>query len=302
MKAPTERDARSPANAFGVRVASCELEYRWFIARCFPCIPRFAAFRRGTCYRSANSMKETVIRTRKRHPWLIGFGALFLILGVVLAVRITWEETSLTWQQGPQMIGFSLAHGYCAPLLAAPIFLALWLAVTIIFAIVDRVKKFAANRAMLTLIAVSTLTLGILSLPETFWQWTFIHSFSASPHAGDLMTYDAAQGAVRTVRGYLDRGVPIETRNYEGSTAAFTAAAGGSVAVLELLAERKANLNATNSYGDSPLEAAIGNKHHEAAKFLRDHGARQIAGTPEQRDAASKAIVDREIEREKNWH
>lgn len=38
-------------------------------------------------------------------PWLIGAP-----FGLVFALRIPWEKTILTARQGPQMIGFSLAH------------------------------------------------------------------------------------------------------------------------------------------------------------------------------------------------
>ena len=50
-----------------------------------------------------------------------------------------------------------------------------------------------------------------------------------SSHAPDLHTYAAAEGHVTTVGGYLTHRVLLEAKNYEGSTAAFTAAAGGSV-------------------------------------------------------------------------
>jgi hypothetical protein len=236
--------------------------------------------------------------TLRAHPILVSIGLFLLFFGIAFTCRVVWEETSLTWQQGPQMVGFSLAHGYYAPLMLAPFFVAVWLIVAVIAAIVDFARKQAANKVLFTAIGISVAMLGTLSLPGTFWQWAFIGSFAKSPHANDLMTYDAAEGAMATVRAYLDRNVPIESKNYEGSTAAFTAAAGGSVNVLRLLAERGADLNAVNSYGDSPLAAAIGNKHQEAAEFLRDHHAKQITGTHEQHEAATKAIVDREIERE----
>lgn len=105
-----------------------------------------------------------------------------------------------------------------------------------------------------------------------------------------------------TVCGYLEHGVPLEATNYEGSTAAFAAVAGGSVRVIELLASKKANLNAINLYGDSPLEAATENHHDAPVVFLKSQGAIQIRVTPEQRQAASKAIVAKAIERQKTWH
>jgi uncharacterized protein len=122
---------------------------------------------------------------------------------------------------------------------------------------------------------------------------------SKSPHAGDLMVYEAAEGNVRTVRGYLEHGVPLKATNYEGSTAAFTAAVGGSLPVIKMLVSRGADLNAVNSYGDSPLEAAVETGHTDVAAFLKAHGASQIRGTPQQRQAASAVIVRRDMERNK---
>ena len=113
------------------------------------------------------------------------------------------------------------------------------------------------------------------------------------------MVYAAAEGDVRTVLGYLEHGVPVAATNYEGSTAAFTAAVGGRLPVIKMLVSRGADLNTVNSYGDSPLEAAVESGHTDVSAFLKAHGASQIRGTPEQREAASTAIVRRGIERNK---
>jgi hypothetical protein len=168
--------------------------------------------------------------------------------------------------------------------------------------IVSSIRRRSLASKVWTIFVAAVMVLAVLSLPEVFWQYIFIDKFAKSTHASELMTYDAAEGCTRTVRAYLAHGVPLEARNYEGSTAAFTAAAGGSVPVLQLLASSGADLSATNSYGDSPLEAAIENKHDAAVAFLRARGAKQIQGTPEQRNAASDAIVRKEIERESQIH
>jgi hypothetical protein len=41
---------------------------------------------------------------------LVIWWRLALAASAPLYVRILWEQTALTWQRGPQMIGFSLAH------------------------------------------------------------------------------------------------------------------------------------------------------------------------------------------------
>ena len=109
------------------------------------------------------------------------------------------------------------------------------------------------------------------------------------------MVYAAGEGDARTVRRYLSSGVSIEAHDYEGVTPAFAAAARGNTALLEMLAAKGANLNALNDYGDSPLEAASRNHQGAAVAFLKAHGALQIKGTEEQRQAAADAIVRRQM-------
>jgi hypothetical protein len=233
---------------------------------------------------------------------LLYFGVPVILLSAVLAVRIVWEETALTMQQGPQMIGFSLAHGGGAILFLAPPLLVIWLAVGVLTAGTWLWRKRTLSKWFWTSLTAAILVLGTLSIPPVFYQWLLIRNFAKSPHAADLLVSAAAEGDLRTVRGYLEEGVPVEATNYAGSTAAFAAAAGGSVAVIQVLSLKGANLNAISSYGDSPLEAATGNHHDETVAFLKAHGAIQIHGTPEQREAASQAIVKKAIERQKIWH
>jgi hypothetical protein len=248
----------------------------------------------------ADGIGSSVQRFKTRQPStaLVMVGVLAVLFADALVARMLWEETTLTIQQGPQMLGFSLAHGGGVLLLFAPLLLALWLLVALTtMAVCLWRKRPLSKRYWLTLIG-AILTLGVLSIPPEFWQWAFVGSFARSVHAGDLMVYEAGEGDVKIVRGYLEHGVPLTATNYEGSTAVFGAAARGSLPMIEMLTSKGADLNAKNSYGDSPLEAATENRHTDVAAFLKAHGALQIRGTPEQRQAASEAIVRREIERQ----
>lgn len=228
---------------------------------------------------------------------LVGLGVLAVLLAGGLAVRIIWEETTLTMELGPQMVGFSIAHGSWGILLLSPWVLALWILIALVVLGISLRRKRKLSRPYWWTLACAILVIGLLSLPEAFWQWSLIDRFARSTHAADLMCYAAAEGNVRTVSAYLDHGVPLEATNYEGSTSTFTAAAGGSVPVLRLLASRNAKLNATNFYGDSPLEAATENHHQDAIDFLKSHGASQVKGTEEQRQAAAHAFVMKQMYR-----
>jgi Ankyrin repeats (many copies) len=177
-------------------------------------------------------------KTKQSSQVLIVFGAPAILFTAILAGRMVWEETFLTIQQGPQMIGFSLAHGAGAILFLAPVVLLLWLVVALVIMAGCLWRKKSLSKSYWLTLTSAILMLGVLSIPPVFWQWVLIGSFAESPHATDLMVYGAAEGNVRTVRGYLDHGVPITATNYEGSTAAFAAAAGGSVSMIEMLAPK----------------------------------------------------------------
>ncbi len=242
-------------------------------------------------------MPNSIQPQRLGHPILIGTGIVAISFAALLAGRLTWEETFLTYEMGPQMIGFSLIHGTYAPLILAPVLLTLWVLVAAIVAIVLMIRRRSVARSLWICLAASFLVFGALSIPSVSWQWLFVSTFAKSPNAAALMTYASAEGDLRTVQAYLAHGVPIESKNYDGSTAAFLAAATGRTDLLVWLANQGSDLNAVNAYGDSPLQAAIGNNHQSAADLLKSRGAIQKKGTEEQREAASHAIVARDMER-----
>jgi len=207
--------------------------------------------------------------------FLIAFGMPAIFFATLLAARLTWEETILTIEQGPQMVGWTIAHIFPFMFLA-PLALAFWFLIAVIVLIASLIRRRPLSPLFWSTFAAGALVLGLFFVPGEFWQWAFIGSFARSPHAADLMVTDAAEGYTRTVRGYLDHGIPVNAREYDGSTAAHAAAVGGNVDVLNLLTGRGADLNAVGSYGDSPLNAAIEMKRTSAIAFLGAHGAKNI--------------------------
>jgi hypothetical protein len=245
---------------------------------------------------------EPLERTTKSHTLLLTLGGLATLATTALAARLIWEETALTIQQGPQMIGFSLAHGYGAVLFFAPILLMLWLVIALVVLAISLWRKRRLSKWFWSTLASAAVVMAVLAIPPDFFQWLFISSFARSSHAADLMVYAAGEGHFRTARAYLAHGVPVDATDYEGSTLAYVAAARGSVPMLNFLALKGANFNAIDSYGDSPLEAAIYRHQSAAADFLKDHGAIRVKGTDEQRQAAIHAIVRKEIDRTNRLH
>ena len=139
-------------------------------------------------------------RPRQSTQTLVGIGLLVVALAAVLAGRFIWEETVLTLNFGPQMIGFSLAHGAGAILLLTPLLLALWFVVALIVLAISLWRKKSLSEWYWATFASAVLVGAALSIPEEFWQWVLIDRFAKSAHSADLMCYAAAEGNLRTVR------------------------------------------------------------------------------------------------------
>jgi hypothetical protein len=215
---------------------------------------------------------------KQSHLVLLWVGTPIILLTGLLACGIVWEETFLSLERGPQMIGFSLVHGPFAIFLLAPLLLMFWLIPATIAIAASFWREKTLSRGFWATVVLALAAIGFLILPPAFWQYVLIERFAKSPHAVEFMTEDAAEGYTRTVGAYLDHGISVDARGRYG-TAATAAAVGGRVEVLKLLKSRGANLNATDSAGHSPLSVAIDMKHPEAVSYLKSQGALEIKPT-----------------------
>jgi hypothetical protein len=229
--------------------------------------------------------------------WLRISGTVIFIGSAMLSARLVWEQTVWTWERGPQMVGFSLAHGLGAIFLVFPLLLVIWTAVVIVLTVQNRIRKsqIAPIRWTALGLAVSLLVLG--ALPDGFWQRMFISRMAASPRAGDLLVYAAYRGDLGTVRGLLSHGIPVDAIDHaDWRTALHGAAVKGDTQTLRYLASQGANINAVDRSGDSPLELAASRGNQEAAEFLIERGAKRIKGDEAQRQKAVHDKVQESIE------
>src|SRR5579862_1970345 len=66
-------------------------------------------------------------------PWV---GLLCVLFSAILAARLIWEQTALSVQRGPQMVGFSLIHsGIGALLFLGPLAGIAWAVATAVAAV-----------------------------------------------------------------------------------------------------------------------------------------------------------------------
>lgn len=225
----------------------------------------------------------------------------FLILSVpvitanaALTVRLVWEETALTWREGPQMVGFALIHGRWALLVFSP-FLALalgaWGVVEIVRARRARIRQ---SRGVIGALGTCALILAVMFTPYGFWQRLFVGRLAAGPYAGEFVTEAAAFGDKRTVTAFFEHGVPVDVMGNYG-TPLHAAAVDDQPGMIEYLLAHGASINAIDPEGDSPLENAISSNSEAAARVLQAHGALRIKGTQAHRDSVIDAQVDSDI-------
>ena len=229
--------------------------------------------------------------------WLLALGAIPIIGTALLAGRLIWEQTVWTWERGPQMVGFSLAHGSGAVLLLAPFFLALWAVVTLVLIVVALVKKKRIDTPTWLAFGLAVLLFGLLSAPSGVWQRLFIRQMASSLRAGDLLIYAAYDGDFRTVKAMVSHGVSIRATDHrEWRTALHAAAIAGDLRTIQFLVSNGADVNSLDRAGDSPAELAASRGHQEGVAFLQDHGGRRIRGDEAQHRKASEDEVRDGIE------
>jgi hypothetical protein len=227
-------------------------------------------------------------------PWLMTVGWWVAVPSAIFALRMVYERTIMTWNEGPQMVGFSFLHTIGGPFLLALWLGLVWVAVVLFYVV--RCRSFGGGKMILVL-AIYGLAWGLSLIPYGLWQRMFVSRLVSGPHASQFLVYAAVDGDIKLVSAFLSGGVSVNVQNRrDGMTPLHGAARGGDVKTIEYLIAQGADLNVVDRYGDSPLENAIASNQSEASKLLAARGARRIRGTDEQRDKASSGIVRESIE------
>ena len=223
--------------------------------------------------------------------WLIAAGALLTLVDSAFAVRLVWEQTVLSWERGPQMVGFSLMHGGAGVIFLAVLAASfLWLVATLALA---AKRRSLGGPLGLATISICAISLSAILIPYSWWQTAFTSKLAQGPFAAEFLSMAAAQGHERLVTALLEEGVAVSARTRDGSTALHGAAASGEVKLVELLITHGADVNAVNRYGNSPLANAESSGYGQVAEFLRRHGAESIRGTDEQRERAARELIEK---------
>ena len=133
---------------------------------------------------------------------------------IYMSARLVWEQTTLSWERGPQQVGFAflqtgvgkiILFTFCAALLYA--------AVRLVIALVSRPRRTLGN-------IVGPIIVFLVALPVVIPYGVWVEIYSAriarGEHAAAFLVRMAGDGEIRAVRALLDEGVPIDARNPRG--------------------------------------------------------------------------------------
>ena len=230
-------------------------------------------------------------------PWTIA--GYLLLSGVALFVgRIVYEETFLTWINGPQMVGFAMMHGavpivLIAGLIGLPGSL-LWVIVSLVLLFRRRFRIPLADWVPIILLPVLA---ALLFIPYGAWEEFTVQIAGPGSHGRDFMVQAAAEGERRFVIHLLRKGYDINYEDAGGTTPLSGAAVEGHEEMVSFLVSMGADVNRKNRLsGETPLMAASEMGKLETVKALLKTSADPCATDREGHTAAGLATKYRHAE------
>jgi hypothetical protein len=206
--------------------------------------------------------------------WARVCGWLFLLGQTLFISRIVYESTVLTCVDGPQMVGFSMAHGGHSFFLLGLLFLpfgALFFLVALVFGVV---KKLRFNGREWALMAALFVSFSFLFVPYRVWEHLDMTVCSSGP-LGDAFLLEAARlGDLGQVTRLVAEGHSVNRDSGSDDTPLSSAIKGRKADVVAFLLSKGANVNAHNSLtGETPLMRAAYSEDTQMLELLIAQGA-----------------------------
>src|SRR5262249_32598498 len=161
----------------------------------------------------------------------------------VWTARIVWEETALSWREGPQMIGFSFSHT------GGALFGLSWAGAHVLIAVVlirilwskpgesRRRRRLAVpGLGVFPVVVPLWIPMGVY-LRLSFGWW------GPGSHSVDHFVCAAGRGDLGLVNYLLSTGIPVDAEDGTGTTALNVAVTGGKMPVVEFLLRNGADPN-----------------------------------------------------------
>jgi hypothetical protein len=216
-------------------------------------------------------------------------GYSFLAVTMIFVARAVYEQTVLTWVNGPQMVGYAIFHGVM-PLYLIAFFIGipggfLWVVASLISLVQ---KKFRIPLIDCIPIFGLLAAAGLLAIPQETWVELMLRIGGRSAYEYKFMTNAAAGGNQRLVKYVLGKGYDIEGGG--GVSPLSAAAVQGQNKMVNFLISRGADVNRkSDRTQDTPLIAAAETGHLDTVKLLIEKGAEPCAKNVEEHTAEGLA-------------
>lgn len=219
------------------------------------------------------------IDTRPGFPkvWTV-CGYVVLLLLAIFVGRIVFEETTLTWAFGPQMIGFAMAHTMPFMMFSGLIGLVgglLWMLVSLVLAYRRRFRILMIDWFPMVLLPL----LGVvLFIPYEAWEELMMRALGRSAHGGEFLVQAAGADKRRFVSLLLRQGYDVNYQDSGGSTPLSAASVEGRPDMVSFLISRGADVNRKNGLaGESALMGAAEMGQLATVRVLLNSGAEPCA-------------------------
>jgi len=168
-------------------------------------------------------------------------------LSMSMNLRLVYEQTAMTWSQGPQMIGFTIAHTMPFLLisgLVGNLACLAWIVCSLSYLgwSAIRHRRLSPNVYWFPLSAV-LFSLILAAIPYDSWQIAMIVLRGPGPYSVDQLSYAAANGDLTLVHILLRKGLTVDALASTQRTALNAACVGKALPVAQFLIDRGADLN-----------------------------------------------------------
>jgi hypothetical protein len=158
---------------------------------------------------------------KPRRSVLCVLGLIAVVMSAPFVLRLVYEQTLLTWRQGWQMVGFSIAHVHPGllifgglGLLGLHVFIIAWS----VAAVLTRLPERHSPVQNISLATIAAVLLLLVYVPYAAWVTLLVRTVGPGEQANSLLSFAVAEHHVFLARELLRRGVPIDS-TFSGYTA-----------------------------------------------------------------------------------
>ncbi|MGC4056344.1 MAG: ankyrin repeat domain-containing protein [Paludibaculum sp.] len=208
---------------------------------------------------------------------LLVSGVVTLLASSPFLARLFYEEVVLTYEQGPQMLGFSMMHIMPYAIIfgfLSLIALHIWILIALAEIVCAAWKRQRLRRAVEFVLAVALFSVLLAYTPYGWWRFLIFQTVGPGKHGGSQLKFAAESGELYNVRALVGCGIRVDALEDDETTALMSASAAGHLNVVKYLVNAGAPVNyQERSLGRNALMSAVKMDHPSVVSYLLKCGA-----------------------------